>query len=360
MQLRLMSKPRLILHIGSQKTGTTSIQKFLEINRHYLYEQDIYIPDNLGGMNHRHAVFIAENTDKREDAFTISRGLEGNEEKKRCFKHKVLNTLEAQCKKYKDKLWIVTSEFFQSRLNTDEEVDRLNRILGCLFSEVQIICYVRDPLSTAISTWSTYVMSGGVAQQLPRAGTIFHNNCDHKSFITRWEKNFNYQKIIIRNFSKTCLINKNVIEDFCEQARIKCDKRFIYPENRNSSLTHKGILILSKLNSLTNNLELQQKNAIRKIMSLVVQRNFQEYPMYLPSQAEIIEYHELYFDSFKWVSNRYFDKFISTKESFKSKFREEEDSRFIDSLQASDISFIKCMLDIYKLREKKMSNQIRF
>ena len=71
MQLRLMSKPRLILHIGSQKTGTTSIQKFLEINRHYLYEQDIYIPDNLGGMNHRHAVFIDENTDKREDAFTI-------------------------------------------------------------------------------------------------------------------------------------------------------------------------------------------------------------------------------------------------------------------------------------------------
>ena len=59
-------KPRLLLHIGSQKTGTTSIQQFLARNRSILSERGFYVPDYVGGANHRHAVFLAENSNKRE------------------------------------------------------------------------------------------------------------------------------------------------------------------------------------------------------------------------------------------------------------------------------------------------------
>ena len=178
-------KPRLILHIGSQKTGTTSIQQFLAKNREYLSTQDIYIPDYLGGNNHRYAVFLAENTGKREDAFTISSGLQNNDDAKKQFRKKLLEKIEYECERENNKIWIISSEFFQSRLNTNEEVSRLKSILSDLFDEIKIICYLRDPLSTAISTWSTYVMSGGIAQNLPAPKTIFHNGCDHKSMVSR-------------------------------------------------------------------------------------------------------------------------------------------------------------------------------
>ena len=53
---------KLILHIGTEKTGTTSIQKFLTGNRENLIENNIYIPITLMAGNagaHRWLPYLA-------------------------------------------------------------------------------------------------------------------------------------------------------------------------------------------------------------------------------------------------------------------------------------------------------------
>ena len=52
-----LQKPKLILHIGTEKTGTSTIQKFLGTNRTFLSEQGFEVPistrENNFGENQR-------------------------------------------------------------------------------------------------------------------------------------------------------------------------------------------------------------------------------------------------------------------------------------------------------------------
>ena len=41
------------LHIGTEKTGTTTIQRFLALNRALLASEKILVPASLGATNHR-------------------------------------------------------------------------------------------------------------------------------------------------------------------------------------------------------------------------------------------------------------------------------------------------------------------
>ena len=300
---------KLFLHIGSQKTGSTSIQKFLLLNKSILQSQGFYVPDYLGGSNHRHAVFLAEDINKREDGFVVSQGLQGNIEKKRSFKENLLNRMRSDCSNNNHKCWIISSEFFQSCLCTYEELRTLRSILHSLFSEISIICYIRDPLSTALSTWSTYIMSGGVANKLHKPNTIYHNNCDHESLVRRWSDVFNNEQIDIRHFSRKRLICNDVARDFCSAIGIYVNEDFKMPNESNKSLSYKGILTLSYINIKIKNMNIDRKS--RHDLGQLIQSTFKDYPRYTPTKEEVISYHNAYKDSYRWVSNNYFGYYES-------------------------------------------------
>ena len=64
-----IKKRKLTIHIGTEKTGTTSIQSFLEINQIALKKQNISCPNSLryaDSFNHRLAAVISY-SDKRND-----------------------------------------------------------------------------------------------------------------------------------------------------------------------------------------------------------------------------------------------------------------------------------------------------
>lgn len=44
---------KAILHIGTEKTGTTSFQSFMHRNRDAVLARGVLYPDRLGGDNHR-------------------------------------------------------------------------------------------------------------------------------------------------------------------------------------------------------------------------------------------------------------------------------------------------------------------
>ncbi|WP_299880739.1 hypothetical protein [uncultured Cocleimonas sp.] len=43
---------RTIIHIGQHKTGTTSLQDYLQSQRNNLLKKGLYVPDSLAGINH--------------------------------------------------------------------------------------------------------------------------------------------------------------------------------------------------------------------------------------------------------------------------------------------------------------------
>lgn len=59
----------LIIHIGTEKTGTTSIQNGLHANRDALTQAGIYLPVSLGGHNPRQLATYAMKDGRPDDVF---------------------------------------------------------------------------------------------------------------------------------------------------------------------------------------------------------------------------------------------------------------------------------------------------
>jgi hypothetical protein len=69
MNIKPMSKPRLILHIGLNKTGTSSIQHSLMVNEPRLRDAGFHLPDRLGRADGGHHLLVALLRDKGPEAF---------------------------------------------------------------------------------------------------------------------------------------------------------------------------------------------------------------------------------------------------------------------------------------------------
>ena len=65
----------LVLHIGTEKTGTTSIQEFLKKNRDKLRKKGVYIPQSpmVGNGNHRWIPSLANNDDFSDDFVIVQK-----------------------------------------------------------------------------------------------------------------------------------------------------------------------------------------------------------------------------------------------------------------------------------------------
>ena len=101
---------------------------------------------------------------------------------------------------------ILTSEQFHSRLQSQEEIQRLYSTLNPIFEEIEIILYIRDPLKMAVSSLSTTIKAGGIDSTLntPSSQDLEGN---HYKTINQWEKNFPEAKITVRRFEKSLSID---------------------------------------------------------------------------------------------------------------------------------------------------------
>jgi hypothetical protein len=110
----------LVLHIGTEKTGTTSIQRFLIQNLEPLKSQGIWIPTTLGVRGHRLLPMLALAEGTSNDLFSAE-GLADPGQRGQA-KQVWLKSFREEVLASGDSRWIISSEFLQSRLTSDSEI----------------------------------------------------------------------------------------------------------------------------------------------------------------------------------------------------------------------------------------------
>lgn len=153
-----------ILHIGLEKTGTSSLQEFLQLNREQLLlREGIWIPDFLGRGSQWPLAVIAY-ADARSDDLTAPLG---NAQTRLCRIEELRQQIIASVQKNPARVHCFSSEHLSSRLTSVEEITRLRDFLSPLFDDITILLYLREPIRLAISRQSTYVKMGLGPFQLP-------------------------------------------------------------------------------------------------------------------------------------------------------------------------------------------------
>lgn len=145
-------KPSLLLHIGTEKTGTTKIQNFSKAKREQLSRQSIYISKDLmiPSGNQRWLATLAYNS-ARIDEIISNQGYRSKAERDQDMVNRyghLRQEIEASTSNCNQ--WIVSSRHLQSRLTTDEEISRIYQLLKDLFKDITIVLYIRNPVDTTI------------------------------------------------------------------------------------------------------------------------------------------------------------------------------------------------------------------
>lgn len=316
-------KKTLFLHIGCEKCGSTSIQDFLSRNYRLLAQKGFLIPFFLGGTNHVWGIFLATFAPQRDISVSYLPA-----PVRYFFRFIVIYKrllFFAWLKLIRPKKVIISSEFFQSRYSTLEELQSLHDCFSEYFDSIKILLYIRNPLSSAVSLYSTAVKSGASEGFPSPPSSYYVKSLMHKRTVSDWSYIFGADNIYLKLFEDDFLNRNGVLHSFTSFIGIDSLEGFSVSASRsNLSLNPQELALYRALNRLnagsTNSYVLSHK-AFDLLQDYSLNR-------LIPSR----EYYDTYENHFKesqdWIIRNYFND------------RDLSDSKFVNSYDRAELPMI--------------------
>lgn len=245
---------RIVLHIGTEKTGSTAIQNSLNDNRDFLESKDILVPTIFGGRNARDiASFYA---DQRDYGMESDRDWSSSSLQFKQWRERVSQNLDSYLLKRSEGTTVLSSEHFHSRMFSTKSVQALATKIRPVFEEVVIVAYFRPQWSLAFSQYSMRARFDSSVSEAEALRSLKPTNpyFDYPGLLERWETAFHPAKVITRVHSEQ-LEEYDAVEDFfeCLQSVTKADLgAFQRPKNRPNQ--SQSLLRTGTLSTLRNHL----------------------------------------------------------------------------------------------------------
>ncbi|GMQ47895.1 hypothetical protein [Vibrio sp. 10N] len=223
----------VIFHIGAPKTGTTTIQDFLALNRDSLFSHGISIP----GCSKNHQFLVSKFSNAPEELdFNRSAGrtrvesVVWHDSKLTDFLSKTGNS----------KKLLFSSEHLV--LLKEDEINALLSLFKRKAKKLTVLVYVRNPFDWASSGVQEAVKNG--EQTLEQAietpnFMIFHN------LIDRWVSVFGDKRVKVRKLE--C---PDLLSDFCKTLKLPDIAYLRPPADLNTSLSQEAIFIANELSKV--------------------------------------------------------------------------------------------------------------
>lgn len=209
---------KALIHIGMPKTGSSSIQEFLKINREGLAARGVlYAPNNPDhGSQFELAVAGRTLSDNiiPEDTPRKILGLPGMEEQRR-YLAAYEAFLDAQIAEAPDAwLFVASSEHIQPWLNRVNQIRALDRFLRSRFSSVRYVVYLREQADLLVSAWSERIRRGEVldldTHVEQRLAAV-----NYDAMVALWEKAIGTDRLDVRLLRSDWMEGGDLITDFC-------------------------------------------------------------------------------------------------------------------------------------------------
>lgn len=211
-------KRKVILHIGRHKSGTTALQEYLFDHKNWLFEQGFEYPD----------LFISEKAHHG-----ISR-----EFLRYIVEHRDFDLTEQIIQDLQFALYNQTSSHHTLIISSEgfQECDPflIRRIFDSKIFDVQIVCYFREQVSYAASSYAQIIHAQLEIHDLELYLESFV--ADYYSFSKEWSDLFGNITAVL--FDKNYLLNGNIIDDFFDRI-LSVTPPSVTEKDTNPSLTRR-------------------------------------------------------------------------------------------------------------------------
>ena len=239
-----------ILHIGLEKTGTTSLQYLFRQNRSNLLRSKFLVSEAAPSGNNFHLA-VASYSKFRPDGLTRQLGI-FDQQSLNTFRDKVFAQLANELALNQPEVLLLSSEHFQSRLTSVEDIALLRHSLeqaGC--RNFKVIVYLRDPLKIVMSHHGMAIKKGiHVTPEFyqpthPRVSHIV----DSRKTLENWSEVFGRAAIEPRLYPEG-QPSQALIEDFLQACALTQEQLDLsLQEVRNVNLSAEALTALNNLNA---------------------------------------------------------------------------------------------------------------
>lgn len=205
------------IHIGMEKTGSTSIQAFLAENRSRLKEQNFLFPRTLGNDNQKAIAAYALSYDSKDSALKLRNNTQ-DKESVDAFRVDLRTRFLAEAAESDAKNLVVSSEDL-SRLFKHDEIERIKDFFDGVAQTVKIIVYVRRQDLLASSRFYTLLLGRRPQQKvLPDKSTPISPIYQYNKNIMNWAKVFGTDAISLVRYPEMPSREKfDSIDFFCTE-----------------------------------------------------------------------------------------------------------------------------------------------
>jgi hypothetical protein len=237
---------KLILHIGTTKTGTTSIQTIVDINREVMSRNGFLFPVSLGKRNQESISVFCTKFDEHPDMHK-SNGIR-SEAAHSEWSHRLKLSFDRELAAHSNvHTVLISSEHLHSRCHSAYSHDRLHFFIGNHFSEIEIVCYLRPQIDHVVSLYST-LLKHGLRLELDefiekRQKTWTSPYFNFKTLLEVWSESFGAESIRVRLFDDAKKAD-GVVADFLGVTGLSDIDELTHPTNTNESISATGQRIL--------------------------------------------------------------------------------------------------------------------
>lgn len=210
------NRTKIIIHIGSTKSGSTYIQHFLDKNRVALFQRGVWYPE--------FGLFWQK--DRPHKTAGHAKFLHAAQRKERKYLNKIMAGLE-QFPNHVHTI-ILSSEAFFLADNSQRLVDHFSNF------DVEMLVYLRRQDDWANSQYCEFVGGGAIGKVdedidtwLAHSKTI--NWLSYDVMLQKWVEKIGTNKITVRPYEKTQFHQRDLLLDFCNAVGIRNVEEFEKP-----------------------------------------------------------------------------------------------------------------------------------
>lgn len=233
----------VIVHIGTYKTGSTSIQNWLQVNADRLAQDGIYYSRVFAGSNARKIAVYAADLDVSNSSFRHFGIFSADQHEH--LRRETADALRADiaaargrgCDRY-----VISSEYLSNGLTTVPAVERLRALLYEHADQVTVLCFLRPQVDLLVSRLATQARVARINPFLvhcPRTRPIV----DYLGLYRRWTQAFP-DAVRLIPYKRS----PSVISPICRELNIDADA-FRRTQPKNTRLDRRAARISHNINS---------------------------------------------------------------------------------------------------------------